>query len=167
MAIGLTYTPVGPGEPPRSYGSWHALAGFGVLLGTNLASLLVIVTRGDLVWCAAATWVTVSVWTAQPKPAPVYVRVRSPTDTLISNSHVGQITALTFTVLHPIAFVTSLVWRRFCSPSRQNRAIVLPGDEADHPALYGSTQTNGGTGTGARAAELERGPREVEDETWG
>ncbi len=86
IAIGLTYTPVGPGEPPRNYSSWHALAGFGVILGTNLASMLVIVTRADLVWCAAATWVTVSIWTAQPKPAPVYVRVHSLTDRLALNN---------------------------------------------------------------------------------
>lgn len=49
------------------------MPGFGVLLGTNLLGLAVVIIRGDIVWCVAATWVAVSIWTANPKPAPVYV----------------------------------------------------------------------------------------------
>ena len=49
------------------------MTGFGVVLGTNLLGLIVVIIRGDIVWCVAATWVAVSIWTATPKPAPVYV----------------------------------------------------------------------------------------------
>ena len=49
------------------------MAGFAVVLGTNLLGLLVIILRRDIVWCVAATWIAVSIWAAQPKPAPVYV----------------------------------------------------------------------------------------------
>jgi hypothetical protein len=49
------------------------MTGFGVVLGTNLLGLAVVVIRGDIVWCVAATWVAISIWSAKPKPAPVNV----------------------------------------------------------------------------------------------
>ena len=49
---------------------------FGILLGTNLLGLAVVIVRGDIVWCVAATWIAVSIWSAKPKPAPVYVSHR-------------------------------------------------------------------------------------------
>lgn len=72
VTLGLSFHPTPPGSP-RDYSSWHAMPGFGVLLGTNLLGLAVVIIRGDIVWCVAATWVAVSIWTANPKPAPVYV----------------------------------------------------------------------------------------------
>ena len=49
------------------------MTGFGVVLGTNLVGLAVVIIRGDIVWCVAATWIAVSIWSATPKPAPVNV----------------------------------------------------------------------------------------------
>ena len=71
ITLGLTFYPSPDG--PQHYSSWHAMTGFGVVLGTNLLGLAVVILRGDIVWCVAATWVAVSIWTASPKPAPVNV----------------------------------------------------------------------------------------------
>jgi hypothetical protein len=49
------------------------MTSFAVVLGTNLLGLAVVIIRGDIVWCVAATWVAVSIWSAPPKPAPVNV----------------------------------------------------------------------------------------------
>lgn len=49
------------------------MSGFGVLLSTNLLGLAIVIIRGDIVWCVAATWIAISIWTAKPKPPPVYV----------------------------------------------------------------------------------------------
>ena len=49
------------------------MSAFGVVLGTNLLGLAVVIIRGDIVWCVAATWIAVSIWSASPKPAPVNV----------------------------------------------------------------------------------------------
>ncbi|KAF9485692.1 hypothetical protein BDN70DRAFT_871014 [Pholiota conissans] len=152
VALGLSYEPTSPGAPPRDYSSWHAMAGFGVVLGTNLASLIVVVSRSDLVWCAAATWIAVSIWSASPKPAPVYI------------------TAITFTALHPLAYIFSKLYARCCSPSaRRNRNIVLPGDQTAHPGLYGATSTGAAATARARqnGGEIETGPTEVDAENWG
>jgi hypothetical protein len=46
-------------------------------LGTNLLGLAVAIIRGDIVWCVAATWIAVSIWSARPKPAPVNVSDQS------------------------------------------------------------------------------------------
>ena len=72
VTLGLTFDPTTPGSP-QHYSSWHAMTGFGVLLGTNLLGLAVVIIRGDIVWCVAATWIAVSIWSAKPKPPPVYV----------------------------------------------------------------------------------------------
>ena len=73
IALGLSYTPTPPG-PPRDPNDYHAMSAFGVVLCTNLLSLVVIAVRRDIVCCVAATWLAVSLWTARPKPASVYVR---------------------------------------------------------------------------------------------
>lgn len=49
---------------------WAAL---GVSLGTNLIASLVIVLRGDIVWCVGATWLCVSMWSERGRPAAVEV----------------------------------------------------------------------------------------------
>ncbi|KAF8955761.1 hypothetical protein BDZ97DRAFT_1855874 [Flammula alnicola] len=177
VTLHLTYEPTPPRGPPQDYSSWHALAAFGVLLGTNLAGLIVVIVRRDIVWCVAATWIAVSLWTAVPKPAPVYI------------------TSIVFTVLHPLGLLSSLIYAQFYSGARTRR-IVLPGDESGHPGLYrratpmgagdggggSNNQGRGGNGPGVNGAvsgtsgqgaqgaqpgEVESGPREVDAETWG
>ena len=71
ITLGLTFYPSPDG--PRDYSSWHAMTAFAVVLGTNLLGLAVVIIRGDIVWCVAATWVAISIWSATPKPAPVNV----------------------------------------------------------------------------------------------
>jgi hypothetical protein len=61
-----------PAHDPTRYNE-HAWPGFGVVLGINFLGLLVVIIRRDIVWAVAATWICVSVFTAKPKPAPVYV----------------------------------------------------------------------------------------------
>ena len=46
-------------------------------MSTNLLSLVVVLFRRDVIWAIAATWICISIWTASPKPAPVFVRLRS------------------------------------------------------------------------------------------
>ncbi|KAF8964772.1 hypothetical protein BDZ97DRAFT_1659723 [Flammula alnicola] len=178
ITLNLTYEPTPPRGPPQHYSSWHALPAFGVVLGTNLAGLIVVIVRRDIVWCVAATWIAVSLWTAAPKPAPVYI------------------TSIVFTAIHPLALLSSLIYARFYSGSRTRR-IVLPGDESGHPGLYRSASAMGAgaseeggrsnnlnqgrgangpgvngaaSGNSAQGAQPEgevEGPREVDAETWG
>ncbi|KAF6751667.1 hypothetical protein DFP72DRAFT_968340 [Ephemerocybe angulata] len=113
ITLGLTYVPK-PGEgPPRDYSKWHAWTGFGVVFGTNLVGMLVILLRRDIVWAAAATWICVSIWSLRPKPAPVYI------------------TVIVFTILHPLSLIVSFVYDKFVKGRRQ--AVLLAGEE---PALY-------------------------------
>ncbi|KAF9463281.1 hypothetical protein BDZ94DRAFT_1259567 [Collybia nuda] len=107
ITLGLAYHPT-PGGQPTDYSKWHAWAGFAVIMATNLVGLVVIALRRDIVWCIAATWICVSIWTDGVKPAPVYI------------------TTLTFTVLLPIALLASYVYAHFYGP----RPIALNGDDA-------------------------------------
>lgn len=43
-------------------------------MGLNLVGFAVILLRRDVIWAVAATWICISIWTASPKPAPVFVR---------------------------------------------------------------------------------------------
>ncbi|KIM41533.1 hypothetical protein M413DRAFT_445516 [Hebeloma cylindrosporum] len=140
VTLHLTYHPNHPG-PASDY-----TTGFGVLIGTNLVGLAVIIARRDIVWCVAATWIVTSLWIATPKPAIIYI------------------TAIIFTALHPLGLVLSMIYARFYSSHRPNRRIVLPGDEGGHPGLYRGAE-NGNTQ--GQAQGVERGPREVEEENWG
>ncbi|KAH9474732.1 hypothetical protein JR316_0013197 [Psilocybe cubensis] len=146
ITLGLWYTPTPPG-PPTDPAAYHATAAFGVVLGTNLFGLIVIALRRDIIWCIASTWIAVSLWSAMPKPAAV------------------SITAITFTVLHPLILLLSLIYERFYSRKRPNR-IALVGDERGlyntptpdpTPANFGQTRT----------AEIPNGPAEIDEETWG
>jgi hypothetical protein len=120
VTLGLTFYPTPDG--PQDYASWHAMTGFGVLLGTNLLGLAVVVYRGDIVWCVAATWVAVSIWTAKPKPAVV------------------NITAILFTALLPLGLLGSWIYSQFYG---RGSVALPPGNE--HPGLYsnGTTQPQG------------------------
>jgi len=133
VTLGLTYDPA---RSPSHYNE-HSWPGFGVVLGVNLLGLLVIILRRDIVWAVAATWICISVFTARPKPAPVYV------------------TEILFTVLHPLALITSFFWV-WLHKRRQRRGegrIALRGEEGERNHIDG---------------EHHRGPREVDpDGVWG
>ncbi|KIY68131.1 hypothetical protein CYLTODRAFT_374824 [Cylindrobasidium torrendii FP15055 ss-10] len=135
ITLGLTHTPSAPG-PPEDY-DLYQWAGFGVVFGTNFLGWLVVVFRRDIVWCVAATWVCVALFTMRPKPAPVYI------------------TAIVFTVLHPVGLLGSLIYSKFY----QDNSVSLPGDDTDHPGLHNGSST--------QAGRVERAPREVEaDQVW-
>ncbi|KAF8153150.1 hypothetical protein B0H34DRAFT_662501 [Crassisporium funariophilum] len=147
VTLHLTFRPTVPG-PPQDYASWHATAGLGVLIGTNLLGFVVVVARRDIVWCVAATWIAASLWSARPKPAPIYI------------------SAILFTVLHPLGLLMSFIYARFYGPQRRG-AVVLPPDD-EHPGLYHHSAAHPRpAGVTAARPEIERGPREIEDETWG
>jgi len=157
VTLGLSFTPTVPGSPV-DYSKWHAWTGFGVVLGTNLLGLIVVLLRRDVVCCVAATWVCVSIWSYRPKPSPVYVRflyflLRGTTDTEVI--HV-KITVIIFTALFPLALVTSFIHSRFYG---QGRIILPPGDA--HPGLY--AHTNGADRSqGENGIDSDRVPREIE-----
>ncbi|KAF4579510.1 hypothetical protein EYR36_001324 [Pleurotus pulmonarius] len=136
--LGYTYTPTAP-DIPRDYAQYQ-LAGFLAVFLTNLFSALIIAARRDIVWCIAAVWICVSLWSERPKPAAVYV------------------TALVFTAIHPLALIAGFVYRRFCRPKR----VVLV---AEDEALYRAARAPDSTGTTNGA---QQGPREVDpEELWG
>ncbi|KAK7031367.1 hypothetical protein R3P38DRAFT_2923123 [Favolaschia claudopus] len=137
--LGLTYTPVYDGTP-IDYEK-YAWPGFGVLFGTNLVSLIVVVLRRDIVWCVAATWICISIWVQRPKPQAVFI------------------TALIFTALHPLGLAASYIHAYFYTRSAvENGAVTLPGDE--HPGL----QPNNRVVSDSQV----QGPREVDPEAvWG
>ncbi|KAJ7623449.1 hypothetical protein FB45DRAFT_991878 [Roridomyces roridus] len=136
--LGLTHTPTYEGVPAdyQAY-AWPA---FGVVLGTNLVSLLFVALRRDIVWCVASTWICVSMWTLRPKPQVVYI------------------TVIIFTILHPLALLASYIHAYFYSKRTvEEGAVALPGD--DHPGLDQSRPST--------EAQV-RGPREVDPQNvWG
>ncbi|KAF8624714.1 hypothetical protein AX17_007045 [Amanita inopinata Kibby_2008] len=150
VALGLTHEPTAPG-PPVEYSSWHAWTAFGIILGTNLFALLLVITQHDIVWCTAATWICVSMWSQRPKPVPVYV------------------TTIAFTALHPIALLLTLAYRYYRRPSAGEGRIALPpGDE--HPGLHRNRHAERPGTTTQEAASpptSTTGPREIETGVWG
>ncbi|KAF7309632.1 hypothetical protein MIND_00334300 [Mycena indigotica] len=143
IALGLKYTPMYDGTPmdPNAYG-WPS---FGVVLGTQLTSLLVVVLRRDIVWCVAATWICISLWSLRPKAQSVYI------------------TAIIFTVIHPLALLFTIARSYMNRPSTvehkpDHGPVALSGDDSDHPALNPHPSTE---------SQIQ-GPREVNvDEVWG
>ncbi|KAJ7695107.1 hypothetical protein B0H17DRAFT_1008777 [Mycena rosella] len=143
--LGLTHTPI-YGTPidfnDRDYND-RPWPGFGVVFGTNFVSLIVVALRRDIVWCVAATWICVSIWALRPKPQVVYI------------------TALVFTIMHPLALIAAYIHAYFYSraavEANGHGAVALSGDE--HPGLaitHPSTESQ------------VRGPREVDPEAvWG
>ncbi|KAG1840247.1 hypothetical protein F4604DRAFT_1833196 [Suillus subluteus] len=100
ITLGLSYSPGHPEHYDR-----FAWPGFGVTFGANLIGLVVILMRCDIVWAVAATWICASIWSARPKPAPVYI------------------TVIFFTVLHPLALLGTLLYRRL---TKREGRIALP-----------------------------------------
>ncbi|KAF8838163.1 hypothetical protein BDN67DRAFT_971970 [Paxillus ammoniavirescens] len=127
VTLGLSHSPDHPEEYDR-----YPWSGFAVVLAANLVGLAVILIRRDIIWALAATWICVSIWTAQPKPAPVFI------------------TVVLFTVLHPIALLSALIYDQLSH--RRQGGIALPPDDADRDAMQPE----------------RRGPREVDAEAvWG
>nr|GAT42926.1 predicted protein [Mycena chlorophos] len=141
IAMGLTYTPMYDGTP-MDYNA-HGWPGFGVVFGTQLVSLLVIIFRRDIVWCVAATWICISLFSLRPKAQSVYI------------------TAIAFTVVHPLGllfgFARSYMAKRDLRPTPHG-PVALTGDDSDHPGLQN-----------APSSETQiRGPREVDvEDVWG
>lgn len=128
VTLGWTFS---PGEPQHY--SPHQWAGFGVVLGVNILGLLVVIVRQDIVWCLSASWLSASLWSRTPKPMPIWL------------------TAVLFTIAHPLALVVSWLWMRFRA-HRQGAIQLAPDNEE-------------GVGEGQGR---QGGPREVDvDALWG
>ncbi|KAH7888259.1 hypothetical protein F5I97DRAFT_1866924 [Phlebopus sp. FC_14] len=128
LFITLGHSPEHPEELAR-----HPWPGFAVVLAVNLVGLAVIVIRRDIVWAVASTWICVSIWSARPKPAPVFI------------------TVILFTVLHPLTLLALLVYDQM-SDRRRGR-IALPPDEEDDGAQ--ARDRGQGHGRGAREVDAE------------
>jgi len=118
VTLGLTHDP----SHPEQYGA-YPWPGFGVVFAANLLAWAAVLLRRDIVLTVAGTWICAAVWSARPKPAPVYV------------------TVILFTVLHPLGLFCSLVYHYFLDKrrSRQNGGIALPPDaEEGHLPAYAS-----------------------------
>ncbi|KAN0098090.1 hypothetical protein V8E55_002536 [Tylopilus felleus] len=152
ITIGLSYSPSHPEDYVR-----HPWPGFAVVTAVNLVSLVVILLRRDIIWAIAATWICISIWAASPKPAPVFI------------------SAVLFTVLHPLALISALVYDQLAH--RQGR-IALPPDDASvpqeprHERRGRSSPSPQPHAVGLTDAQRQErpgpGPREVDVETaWG
>jgi len=133
VKLGYTWEP----GKPNQYAD-HQWAGFGVLLLVNLIGLAVIVLRKDIVWCVAAVWIDIAIWSAKPKPSTVFF------------------VAIAFTAIHPIALVFAATWKKL--KGKDEGRIALPPDDGtvgdDHPRRQQQVAT--------------RAPREVDTEAlWG
>jgi len=128
ITIGYTFS---PGEPQHY--ARHQWVGFAVVLGVNVLGLLVVILRRDIVWCISASWICASIWSRSPKPMPVWL------------------TAVLFTIAHPLALVASAIYMRF--RGHRDGAIMLPPDEE---------------GDAQSGQNRQGGPREVDaDALWG
>ena len=73
ITLHMNYIPT-PTGPPPNYSAWHAGAGAGVVAGADVLALLVVILRMDIVWCIAAVWINVSLWSSRVQlPAAVNV----------------------------------------------------------------------------------------------
>ncbi|KAF7294507.1 hypothetical protein MKEN_01443400 [Mycena kentingensis (nom. inval.)] len=139
IALGLTNTPMYDGTPVdyNKYG-WP---GLGVVVGTQIISLLVVFFRRDIVWCVAATWICVSLWSLRPKAQGVYIA------------------AIVFTALHPLALLGALLRRMLYQRETPNQPIALPGD--GHPGLTEEHMT-------PSSERQVQGAREIDaEQVWG
>lgn len=106
----------------------------------NLIGLVVIVVRKDIVWCVAAVWIDIAIWSAKPKPSPVFI------------------VAMAFTAIHPIALIFAASWKQL--RGRDEGRIRLPPDDDSRIDGHPSHRQQQGGGT--------RPPREVDTEAlWG
>jgi len=70
VTLGLTWKP----SEPEHYTD-HQWIGFAVVLAANLIGLIVVMVRADIVWCVAAVWIDIAIWSASPKPRPILVSI--------------------------------------------------------------------------------------------
>jgi len=101
VTLGLTWKP----SEPEHYTD-HQWIGFAVMLAANLIGLIVIVARSDIVWCVAAVWIDIAIWSTSPKPRPILAL------------------GIMFMVLHPIALAGVLLWRQ--QMAKREGRIRLP-----------------------------------------
>ena len=133
VELGYTWEP----GKPNQYAN-HQWAGFGVLLLVNLIGLLVIVVRKDIVWCIAAVWIDIAIWSEKPKPSTVFI------------------VAIAFTAIHPIALIFSATWGKLRGEDEGH--IRLPPDDNTRSGNHPPRRQQGGT----------QPPREVDTEAlWG
>jgi hypothetical protein len=107
VELGYTWEP----GKPNQYAN-HQWAGFGVILLVNLIGLIVIVVRKDIVWCIAAVWIDIAIWSAKPKPSAVFI------------------IAIAFTAIHPIALVFAATWKKLKGKD-EGRIRLPPNDNAE------------------------------------
>jgi len=112
LIIALHFT-----RDPGASGPWQSWTGFGIVLGTNLFAFLVVITQRDIVWCVAATWISVILWSQKPKPTSVFV------------------TTAVFTAVHPIGLVLALAHAYYRRRSVREGGVALPRPD-EHPGLY-------------------------------
>ena len=133
VKLGYTWEP----GKPNQYTD-HQWAGFGVLLFVNLIGLVVILVRKDIVWCIAAVWIDIAIWSAKPKPSTVFF------------------VAIAFTAIHPIALIFAATWKKL--RRKDEGRIMLPPDD----------DTVGGDHPHRRQQVTTRAPREIDTEAlWG
>ncbi|KAF9450805.1 hypothetical protein P691DRAFT_725352 [Macrolepiota fuliginosa MF-IS2] len=138
ITLGFVHNPaVSPGSDP-DFSGWHVWPTFGVVLGTNIVGLIVVLLRRDIVWTVAATWICISIWSLRPKPVPIYA------------------TVIIFTALHPLALIAAELYHRF----HKRQPIALPDDE-EHPGLYRHQGEQERTRRESERAPRERAPGEV------
>ncbi|KAI9464864.1 hypothetical protein HD554DRAFT_2026219 [Boletus coccyginus] len=118
ITLGLSYDPSRPEDYVR-----HPWPGFAVTTAVNLLSLAVVLFRRDVIWAIAATWICISIWTASPKPVPVFISV------------------VLFTVLHPLALLSALIYDQL---SGRRGRIALPPDDASPHGPHGPRQERPG-----------------------
>ena len=105
----------------------------------NLIGLVVIVVRKDIVWCIAAVWIDIAIWSAKPKPSTVFF------------------VAIAFTAIHPIALVFAATWKKL--RRKEEGQIMLPPDD---DAVVGNHHPH------RQQQVATRAPREVDTEAlWG
>jgi hypothetical protein len=127
ITLHLAYT-----WPSPDY-SAHPWSGLAVVLGTNLLGFAVVLLRRDIVWCVAATWICVSIWTQRPKPVPVTA------------------TVVLFTALHPLGLVASSLYTWLYERGR----IALPLDGGGEPHHRGQNHRGAGEEEGPREIDTE------------
>ncbi|KAH8829161.1 hypothetical protein DL96DRAFT_1708315 [Flagelloscypha sp. PMI_526] len=149
ITLGLTYK-LNEDGTPRDYED-DGWAGFGVLFGTNVLSLIVVVIRKDLVWCLASAWLCAGIWARHYVPKSVYV------------------TAILFTFIHPLALIVATVWH-WMQNRRRKQDIALEGDDSSqlhHNHHHESTPPYNHRPHEENHNE-NRGPREVDAQAvWG
>ncbi|KAJ8520876.1 hypothetical protein ONZ45_g2390 [Pleurotus djamor] len=141
ITLGLIQTPTSPGIP-RDYDR-YAFEGFLAVFFTNLVSIIVIAVRRDIVWCIAAVWICISVWSERPKASSVYI------------------TVLAFTALHPLALIGGFIYRQFF---RRKRVALVTDDDA----LYRAAARENGRDGNTPDERRQRGANEIDpEELWG